>query len=63
LNIKGKDLVKYEIYDIIGNKVFEGEMNCDDFQTKLSLSKGIYVVRAYSKTGSKTSKLSLNNDF
>lgn len=63
LNIKGKDLVKYEIYDIIGNKVFEGEINCDDFQTKLSLSKGIYVVRAYSKTGSKTSKLSLNNDF
>lgn len=61
MNIEGKDLIRYEIYDVIGNKLLEQEVFNDDFQTQLSLNNGIYIVRAYSKTNSKTGKLSVNN--
>jgi len=61
MNIEGKDLIRYEIYDVIGKKLLEEEVFNDDFQTHLSLNNGIYIVRAYSKTSSKTEKLSVNN--
>lgn len=61
LHIEGKDLIRYEIYDILGNRLLEEETSCDDYQKALSMNNGIYVVRAYSKTGSKTEKLKISN--
>lgn len=61
LNIEGKDLIRYEIYDVIGNKLLEEEVFNDDFQSQLSLNNGVYIVRAYSKTSTKTVKLTINN--
>lgn len=61
LHIDGKDLIRYEIYDILGNRLVEEETLEDDYQKALSLKNGIYIVRAYSKTSSKAEKISINN--
>ena len=61
LHIEGKDLIRYEIYDILGNRLLEEETFEDDYQKSLSLKNGIYIVRAYSKTSTKTEKISINN--
>ncbi|MDD2192015.1 MAG: T9SS type A sorting domain-containing protein, partial [Bacteroidales bacterium] len=61
LHIEGKDLIRYEIYDILGNRLLEEETFEDDYQKSLSLKNGIYIVRAYSKTSTKTEKISIYN--
>ncbi|MFA7082109.1 MAG: T9SS type A sorting domain-containing protein, partial [Bacteroidales bacterium] len=61
LHIEGTNIIRYELYDIIGNKILENEISEDDYQIELSLKNGIYIVRAYSQTGSKTEKLSIFN--
>lgn len=61
LNIEGKDLVRYGIYDILGNKLLEQEIQNDKFNTQLNLVSGIYIVRAYSKTGYNVQKISISS--
>jgi len=61
LNIEGRDLIRFEIYDVMGNKILEEVISGNSYNTKLDLNNGIYIVRAYSKTGSKTEKLKISN--
>ncbi|MBP6430048.1 MAG: T9SS type A sorting domain-containing protein [Bacteroidales bacterium] len=61
LHIEGKNLIRYEVYDILGNKIFEEQTLEDDYQKSLSLKNGIYIARAYSKVSTKTEKISINN--
>lgn len=61
LQIKGRDLIKYELYDIMGNKLMEQEIQNDKFETQLDLNGGIYIVRAFSNTSNKVIKILLNN--
>ena len=61
LNIEGKDLIKYEILDVIGNKLFEQEIQGDKFETQLDLNDGIYIIRAFSNTSNKVIKIILKN--
>lgn len=59
LNIGGEDLVGYEIYDIMGNKLLEQGISSNNYQTLLNLKTGIYIVRVNSKTGLKSQKISV----
>lgn len=61
LHIEGKNLIRYEIYDILGNRLLEEETFEDNYQKSLSLKNGIYIVRTYSKTSTKTEKISIYN--
>lgn len=60
LNIEGRDLIRYEIFDIMGNKLLEEEILDDRFKTQLDLGSGIYIVRAYSNTSSNVKKISIS---
>lgn len=59
LYVEGENLIRYEIYDIIGNKILAEEILNDSYQKQLSLSQGIYTVKAHSKTSVKTKKISI----
>ncbi|HBN06894.1 MAG TPA: hypothetical protein DD434_14090, partial [Bacteroidales bacterium] len=61
LNIEGKDLIRYELFDILGNKLLEQEIMDDKFNTQLDLGSGIYIVRAYSNTSSNVKKISISS--
>ncbi|MBP1644798.1 MAG: filamentous hemagglutinin-like protein [Bacteroidetes bacterium] len=61
LNIEGKDLIRYELFDILGNKLLEEEIQDDKFNTQLNLVSGIYIVRAYSNTSSQVKKISISS--
>jgi hypothetical protein len=60
LNIEGRDLIRYEIFDIMGNKLLEEEILDDRFKTQLDLGSGIYIVRAFSSSSSKAQKISIS---
>lgn len=60
LNIEGRDLVRYELFDIMGNKLLEEEILDDRFKTQLDLGSGIYIVRAFSSSSSKAQKISIS---
>ncbi|MDY4790775.1 MAG: hypothetical protein SO179_09450 [Bacteroidales bacterium] len=60
LNIEGRDLIRYEIFDIMGNKLLEEEILDDRFKTQLDLVSGIYIVRAFSSSSSKAQKISIS---
>ncbi|MFV0600209.1 MAG: hypothetical protein ACK5M0_10890 [Bacteroidales bacterium] len=59
LNIEGRDLIRYELFDIMGNKLLEEEILDDRFKTQLDLESGIYIVRAFSSSSSKAQKISI----
>lgn len=61
LNIEGRDLIRYELFDILGNKLLEQEIQDDKFNTQLDLGSGIYIVRAYSNTSSNVKKISISS--
>ncbi len=61
LNIEGKNLIRYELFDILGNKLLEEEIQDDKFNTQLDLGSGIYIVRAYSNTSSNVKKISISS--
>ncbi|MDD2576383.1 MAG: T9SS type A sorting domain-containing protein [Bacteroidales bacterium] len=61
LNIEGKDLIRYELFDILGNKLLEEEIQDNKFNTQLNLVSGIYIVRAYSNTSSNVKKISISS--
>lgn len=60
LNIEGRDLIRYEIFDIMGNKLLEEEILDDRFKAQLDLGSGIYIVRAFSSSSSKAQKISIS---
>ena len=60
LNIEGRDLIRYELFDIMGNKLLEEEILDDRFKTQLDLESGIYIVRAFSSSSSKAQKISIS---
>lgn len=61
LNIEGRDLIRYELFDIMGNKLLEEEILDDRFKTQLDLESGIYIVRAFSSSSSKAQKISISS--
>lgn len=60
LNIEGRDLIRYELFDIMGNKLLVEEILDDRFKTQLDLGSGIYIVRAFSSSSSKAQKISIS---
>lgn len=61
LNIEGRDLIRYELFDIMGNKLLVEDILDDKFKTQLDLGSGIYIVRAYSNTSSNVKKISISS--
>lgn len=59
LYIEGKELLRFDIFDIMGNKVVQGKIDYDNYQVKLNLRQGIYIVKAYSKIGYTSKKISV----
>lgn len=60
LNIEGRDLIRYELFDIMGNKLLVEDILDDKFKTQLDLGSGIYIVRAFSSSSSKAQKISIS---
>lgn len=60
LNIEGRDLIRYEIFDIMGNKLLVEDILDDRFKAQLDLGSGIYIVRAFSSSSSKAQKISIS---
>lgn len=61
LNIEGRDLIRYELFDIMGNKLLVEDILDDKFKTQLDLVSGIYIVRAFSSSSSKAQKISISS--
>lgn len=61
LNIEGRDLIRYELFDIMGNKLLVEDILDDKFKTQLDLGSGIYIVRAFSSSSSKAQKISISS--
>ncbi|PIB32323.1 hypothetical protein BFP78_10800 [Gaetbulibacter sp. 5U11] len=58
LNIEVKQNTRFEIYDILGKKILQGNVTQTNKQVSVSrLNKGVYILRLKNESGSVTKKL------
>lgn len=59
ININGIGLNRFEVYDIMGQKILQQVITSDEYQTNLNLKAGIYIIKAYSQTSISSRKISI----
>ncbi|MCF0209759.1 MAG: T9SS type A sorting domain-containing protein, partial [Bacteroidales bacterium] len=60
ISINGKDLKKVEVYNALGQKVYEDQISGNSHTFNLNTIQGAYIIKAYDQNKlSKTAKITI----